>query len=89
MTDATLSKTILQKQFIEADNEALLDTKVVAAYTNLSISWFNCKAVYGNGIPYRKVGHKRLYQKQDVLDWLEKNTKKVNSTSEYKEAKND
>lgn len=89
MTDATLSKTILQKQFIEADNEALLDTKVVAAYTNLSISWFNCKAVYGNGIPYRKVGHKRLYQKQDVIDWLDKNTKKVTSTSEYKEVKND
>ena len=53
----------LQKQFIEADNEALLSTAVVAAYTGLSISWFNNKAVYGGGIPYTKVINKRLYKK--------------------------
>ena len=89
MINAALSKTILQKQFIEVDSEALLETKVVAAYTSLSVSWFNNKAVYGGGIPYRKVGNKRLYQKQDVLDWLEGNAKKVTSTSEYKAPKND
>ena len=75
----------LQKQFIEADNEALLETKVVAAYTGLSVSWFNNKAVYGGGIPYTKLLNKRLYKKADVLTWLEKNSQKVNSTSEYRE----
>lgn len=75
----------LQKQFIEADNEALLETKVVAAYTGLSVSWFNNKAVYGGGIPYTKLINKRLYKKADVLTWLEKNSQKVNSTSEYRE----
>lgn len=75
----------LQKQFIEADNEALLETKVVAAYTGLSISWFNNKAVYGGGIPYTKLINKRLYKKADVLAWLEKNSQRVNSTSEYRE----
>ena len=77
--------TNLQKQFIEADSQALLETKVVAAYTGLSVSWFNNKAVYGGGIPYTKLINKRLYKKADVLAWLEKNSQKVNSTSEYRE----
>ena len=73
----------LRNEFIAADNQALLTTNVVAAYTGLSLSWFNNRAVYGGGIPYTKIGHKRLYLKQDVLDWLADNTKKVKSTSEY------
>lgn len=74
----------LQKLFIEADNEALLETKTVSAYTGLSISWFNNKAVYGDGIPYTKLINKRLYKKADVLAWLKENSQKVNTTSEYK-----
>ena len=79
----TSNQIQLRDSFIEAPLEALLDTKTVSAYTGLSISYFHCKAVHGGGVPYRKVGHKRLYQKQDVLDWLDKHTKKVTSTSEY------
>lgn len=73
----------LRNEFIKADNQALLTTNVVAAYTGLSVSFFHCKAVYGGGIPYTKIGHKRLYLKQDVLDWLANHTKKTKSTSEY------
>ena len=79
----------LQKQFIEADKNALLETKIVAAYTGLSISWFNNKAVYGGGIPYTKLINKRLYKKADVLAWIEEHSQKVNSTSEYKEVQYD
>ena len=80
-----MNSVILQKQFIEADNEALLETKVVSAYTGLSISWFNNKAVYGGGIPYTKLINKRLYKKDDVLAWLDKNSQRVSSTSEYEQ----
>lgn len=73
----------LRNEFIEADNAALLSTQVVAAYTGLSLSWFHGKAVAGGGIPYTKIGHKRMYCKQDVLNWLANHTKKVKSTSEY------
>lgn len=73
----------LQKQFIAADNEAYLSTPIVAAYTGLSISWFNNKAYQGGGIKYTKLLTKRLYKKADVLDWLAENSKQVNSTSEY------
>ena len=74
--------------FLSAPADALLPTKIVAAYLNKSISWFNNKAISGGGVPFIKLGNKRLYQKQDVLDWLELNTKKVNSTSEYKRSIN-
>lgn len=73
----------LRNEFINADNAALLSTQVVAAYTGLSLSWFHNKAVLGGGIPYTKIGHKRQYLKQDVLDWLANHTKKVKSTTEY------
>ena len=64
-------------KFIAAEEEALLTTKDVAAYLNLSIAWFHCKA-------YIKIGNRRLYKKQDVLDWLKNHAQKVRSTSEYK-----
>ena len=56
---------VLRKQFIQADNEALLDTKTVAAYMGLSLQWFSKKAARGDGIPYRKIGIKRMYKKAD------------------------
>ena len=79
----SMSQNNLINEFINAAPQALLDTKIVAAYTGLSISWFHCKAVSGGGIPYTKIGNKRRYLKQDVLDWLAEHTKKVHSTSEY------
>ena len=78
-----MTRIKLQNEFIEANNEALLSTDIVSAFTGLSKSWFNNKAVCGGGIPYTKILTKRLYKKADVLEWLEKNSKKVNSTSEY------
>ena len=78
-----MTVNILRNEFIEADNAALLSTQIVAAYTGLSLSWFHNKAVLGGGIPYTKIGHKRQYLKQDVLDWLAEHTKKTKSTSEY------
>lgn len=73
----------LRNEFINASAEALLPTKVVSAYTGLSLSWFNCRAVSGGGMPYTKIGRHRQYKKQDVLNWLTENTKKTKSTSEY------
>jgi len=70
--------------FLSAPADALLPTKIVAAYLNKSISWFNNKAISGGGVPFIKLGNKRLYQKQDVLVWLEANTEKVTSTSQYR-----
>ena len=53
MTNKTINE--LRKEFIEADEEALLKTAVVSAYMGLSIPWFNNKAVSGGGIPFTKI----------------------------------
>ena len=76
--------------FSEAPLDALLPSKVVASFINRSVSWLNCKAVSGGGIKYTKFGNRRLYKKQDVLNWFEEHSQKVNSTSEYQKGdKND
>lgn len=74
----------LRDEFINAHSEALLPTAVISAYTGLSLSWFNCRAVSGGGIPYTKIGKNRQYKKQDVLDWLAEHTKKQNQQPNIK-----
>lgn len=76
----------LRKDFADAPDEALFETKTVAAFISMSESWLSNKAVRGGGIPYTKLSNKRLYKKKDVLDWLEANGQKVRSTTEYKTA---
>ncbi|MDR1494918.1 MAG: helix-turn-helix domain-containing protein [Rickettsiales bacterium] len=76
--------TDLRQEFEDAPMSAPLNSKVVAAFINKSISWLNIKATYGGSIPYTKLGNSRLYSKKDVLDWLERNGQKIRSTSEYR-----
>ena len=73
----------LREQFVKADVNTMVTTEEVSAYTGLSVSWFNTKAVEGGGISFRKIGKRRMYLKQDVLDWLEKYCPKVSNTMQY------
>lgn len=79
--------TRLQKQFIEADNEALLKTEVVAAYIGTSLSSLNNKAIYGGGPKFTKIVRRRLYKKADVLDWIKESSNQA-AKAEQKELKN-
>lgn len=87
----------LREEFIETPPQALLSTKFVQAYMRLLKQWIDGRAVYGEGILFIKLAHKRMYMKQDVLDWINCHFVKVCSTSEYikpindnhKEVKND
>lgn len=73
----------LRKEFWEAPDEALLDRKTTAAGVNRSMGWMELKATSGGGIPFYKCGRLCLYRKSDALKWLESNSIKVDSTSEY------
>lgn len=73
----------LRESFVKADNSVMVTTEEASAYTGLSVSWFNTKAITGDGIAFRKIGKRRMYLKQDVLDWLEKNCPKVLNTMQY------
>ena len=73
----------LRESFIKADVNVMVTTEEAAAYTGLSISWFNTKATTGDGIVFRKIGKRRMYLKQDILDWLEIHCPKVENTMQY------
>ena len=77
----TYTEVQLKNYFIEAKPEVLLTTKVVSAYMDLSISWFNYKASKGDGILFRIIGNKRMYKKQDVLNWINRHCPLINKSS--------
>lgn len=74
----------LRAEFWAADLEVLLSRAVTAAGIDRSIGWMEMKACKGGGIPFLKNGKRVLYRKSDTLAWLEANSQKVTSTSEYK-----
>lgn len=69
--------------FWAAPIEAFFGQETIAPVTNKSIKTLECDRWRGLGIPYRKVGGRVLYQKRDVVGWLESHAL-VNSASEYK-----
>jgi len=81
------STTDLVQIFWGAPIEALFGQETIAAVINKSIKTLEADRWRGVGIPYRKVGGRVLYQKQDVVNWLESH-KLVNSTSEYNKESN-
>ena len=73
----------LRNEFIEANDFALLPTEVVSSYLGLSLAWFHAKAVKGNGIPFRKIGHRRMYQKNEVIFWINAHCPKILRAGQY------
>lgn len=74
----------LRTEFWSAPDTAELPRDVTAAGLCRSVGWMELKAFTGGGIPYRKAGRRCLYRKADALAWLEANSQRVHSTSEYK-----
>jgi hypothetical protein len=72
----------LVKMFWSAPIEAFFGQEVIAPVSNKSLKTLEGDRWRGAGIPYRKIGGRVLYQKQDVINWLESHAL-VTSTSEY------
>ncbi|NCT56937.1 MAG: DNA-binding protein [Legionella sp.] len=70
--------------FWDASVEAFFGQETIAPVTNKSIKTLESDRWRGRGIPYRKVSGRVLYQKRDVINWLESHAL-VTSTSEYKQ----
>ena len=60
-----------------------IPTEVVSSYLGLSLAWFHAKAVKGNGIPFRKIGHRRMYQKNEVIFWINTHCPKILRAEQY------
>jgi hypothetical protein len=75
----------LRDTFWTAPLDAPLDRKTVAAGLSRSTGWLELLATKGDGPPFLKCGsHRVLYVKRDVLDWWEKYTRRLTSTSELR-----
>ena len=72
----------LVKTFWMAPVEAFFGQEVIAPVSNKSLKTLEGDRWRGAGIPYRKIGGRVLYQKRDVINWLESHAL-VTSTSEY------
>lgn len=68
--------------FWTAPIEAFFGQETIAPVTNKSVKTLESDRWRGVGIPYRKVSGRVLYQKRDVINWLESHAL-VTSTSEY------
>jgi hypothetical protein len=68
--------------FWMASLEAYFNQGVIALITGRSVKTLECYRWKKSDIPFRKVGGRVLYQKKDVIEWLE-NHQLVTSTSAY------
>lgn len=76
----------LRREFAEAALEEFLTRRVVAPGIGYSQSYLELRATKGGGPPFYKRGRRVLYKKSDVLAWLEANSQRVTSTSQYPSA---
>ena len=61
-------------QFWNLPEDAVFSPEVVALVCDMSLSWLQAKRCQGNGIPFVKVGPRKVgYTKRDVLEFLSKN----------------
>lgn len=70
------------KNFWDAPLDALFGQETIAAVIKRRTKTLECDRWRGKGIPYRKCLGRVLYQKSDVISWIESH-QLVNSTSEY------
>ena len=76
----------LIKTFWDAPPEALFGQEVIALIMNLSVKTLESNRWRGRGLPFKKISGRILYQKSDVITFLEGH-ELVKSTSEYKSEK--
>ena len=87
--DKSQENAQLIEVFWSGHPSAFFNQKVVAAVRNVSISTLENERWRGIGMPFRKVKGRVLYQKSDVINFLESYAL-VTSTSQYnQEVRND
>ena len=54
----------------ERPHGAALNVQQAAAYVGVSVSYLNQLRVAGGGCPYRKIGRRVTYSRDDLDEWL-------------------
>ena len=73
----------LRDEFYRAPADALLDRKTIGAAIYKANQTMEALAINGNGPKFRLLGRRALYRKGDVLEWIEKTSRTVESTAQH------
>ncbi len=63
------------------NNDRLLDLKETSLFLNVKESWLR-SAIFRQSIPFIKLGHLIRFKKDELINWLEQNTKTARYTME-------
>lgn len=74
--------TSQRAEFWSLPDDALVDRETAGAAVYLGRVSMDALAQKGGGPKFTRIGRRALYVKRDVLDWAEKNGRKVTSTAE-------
>jgi hypothetical protein len=80
--DKELTRRQQRAEFWAAATDSLHDRDTVAAARHVERQTLELEAIRGGGIPYLRIGRRALYRKADVLDWIAKNSQRVESTAQ-------
>ena len=60
------------QKFWKLPENAMFPPEIVALVCDVSLSWLQVKRCKGDGIPFIKIGERKIgYMKKDVLDFFE------------------
>ena len=65
------SEALLVNTFWDASTQAFFGQETIAPVTGRKPKTLESDRCKKSGIPFRKIGGRVLYQKKDVVDWLE------------------
>ena len=78
----SISEPEMIQQFWTAPMDAYFSQKYIAPVAGCSEKTLESDRWRRSGIPFRKVGGRVLYQKRDVVGWIESHAK-VSNTGQY------
>ncbi len=82
MTKNVLNMPETLNIFWSAPIMALFDQTIISTVLQRSTASLERDRFIGAGIPYKKIGRLVRYEKQEVLDWLDKNAPTIRSTTQ-------
>lgn len=79
---ASTDPAALRAEFYALPPEARVDRATAAAVRYVGLPTIEAEAIKGGGPPYIRVGRRALYQKAELLAWMERTGRKVENTAQ-------
>lgn len=73
-----------RREFWASSDEALHTRETIAAAIHASVDLMESFAIKGGGPTFQRLGRRALYRKADVLEWIERNSQRVDNTAQLK-----